>query len=195
MAAPVYLTPSYVTFDMILPLLNQANIKVVYDDTDTSGVYQGTVETIMAGAESNIITTILSNFVALPLATTDGGSFDDLLDNPLWKNTYIQLRTVFIAKSMVDLLLNKMNTEGRLAEAGSKLLDSQYRIVNNFTAVANKVDQAGNLQFKNILVGLEACANASSRIGGKAVSPTGLPTGGDRSYQAINSVPNYRGVK
>ena len=196
MAAPIYLTPSYITLAMIEPLLRQCEIKISTDPLlPNGGVYSGTVETIMAGAESNIITTILANFVELPLVTLNGGNFDSLLDNPLWANTYIQLRTVFIAKSMVDLYINKLSTEGRLASSGEQLLKSQYAIVNNFTAMANKVDQAGNLQYKNIFVGLKPCINASHRIAGIATGGINLPTGADRSSQAINSIPNYRYIK
>jgi hypothetical protein len=192
MVAPIYLEPTYTTYEMIEPLLRQAQIKVVTVPTDYSGIYVKEVETIMAGAESHIITTILANFLELPLVTIDGGDFADLLNNPAWKNTYIELRKVFIARSMVDLYNNKLSTDGRLASSGEILLKSQLSIVNSFTAFANKVDQAGNLQLKNLFVGLKPCANASHRIASKSNQPKGLPTGADRSYQAINSIPNYR---
>lgn len=192
MYAPIYLEPLYTSYEMIKPLLRQAQIKVVDDPDDYSGIYVKEVETIMAGAESHIITTILSNFVELPLVTINGGSFVELLDNPAWQNTYIELRKIFIARSMVDLFNNKISTDGRLASSGELLLKSQLSIVNSFTAFANKVDQAGNLQLKNLLVGLKPCANASHRIASRSNNPRGLPTGADQAYQAINSIPNYR---
>lgn len=194
MPAPQYLSPIYIDYDMISRQLERGQVKVVNDPLETSGIYIGEVETLMANAESYIIQTVLSNYVAIPLQTITGGSFEDLLNTPAWINTYTQIRSTFIAQALSYIYQNYFAIGGE-GSNGEQLIKQQQYIISNFTAMAMRLDQSGNLQYQNIFEGLKPCVNARQRIAKKARIPSGMPTGASRSEQAINSIPDYKYCK
>jgi len=191
MPAPIYQTPRYISYDMIERQLRVSQIKVTTDPLDNTGLLVEQVQDYMAQAETYIIQTILSNYVAIPFKTTTGGDFDSLLDNDEWVDTYTQIRSTFIAQSLAYIYQNYFGEAGE-GTNGDMLIKQQLRIVSNFTAMAMRLDQAGNLQYKNIFNGLAPCANASQRIAKGIRQPNGMFTGQDQSYQAFISIPNYK---
>ena len=191
MPASQYLTPQYINFDMISRQLRVGQVEVVYDEEIDHGIYIGQVNTLMANAETYIIQTVLSNYVATPLITIHNTPFDDLLNYPEYKDTYIQIRSTFVAMALIYIYQDYFSVGGE-GNNGEALIKQQQRIVNNFTAMALRIDQAGNLQFKNIFNGLRPCANASQRIGKVGGSPVGMVSGDSIAGVALGAVPDLR---
>lgn len=190
MTASQYLSPKYINFDMISRQLRVGQVEVVYDEDLSSGIFIGQVETLMANAETYIIQTVLSNYLAIPLTTIHNTSFDDLANYPEYENTYIQIRGTFVAMSLVYIYQDYFSVGGE-GNNGEALIKQQQRIVNNFTTMALRIDQAGNLQFKNIFNGLRACANANQRIAKVGGSPA-MIDGASIAGVALGAVPDLR---
>lgn len=191
MTAPIYLKPTYINYDMIARQLRVGQVNVVFIEEADSGLYIGQVETLMANAESYIIQTILSNYVECPLQTMSGFPFESLLDNPAYANTYIQIRNTFIAQSLIYIFQNYFSFGGE-GNNGEQLIKQQQQIVNNFTTMAMRINQGGDLQYKNIFNGLKPCQNASQRMPSGVRTPTGIIDGRGRADLALNAVPNLR---
>lgn len=191
MAASQYLMPKYINFDMISRQLRVGQVEVVYDEEIDKGIYIEQVNTLMANAESYIINTVLSNYVAVPLVTVYDTPFDDLYNYPEYQETYVQIRATFIAMSLLYIYQEYFSFGGE-GNNGEALIKQQQRIVTNFTNMAMRLDQSGNLQYKNIFNGLRPCANASQRIAKVMGTPAGMKTGTSISDTALESVPDLR---
>lgn len=190
MAAPTYLTPQYITYAMIeSQLLKIIDVQDVADPT-TSGMYIGDVNTYMAEGEAYVIKNILSNYVKVPLETLDGGTFDDLYDNLLWRETYIAIRSLFVTAAYYYIYLNYF-TEGG-TNNGAEIVDQTAKQLNFYTNKLLRLDQAGNPSVKNAFAGLKPALNGSKLLPGPAATPTGIPLGIDQSYAAFNAIPNLR---
>lgn len=188
---PIYLTPQFINYDMIKRYLAVGQVKVVFDEDVDYGIYIGEVNDLMAQAETYIIQTILSNYVQPTLETVTGEAFETLLFEPLYQNTYIQIRNTFIAQALCYIYKNYFAIGGE-GNNGAQLIEQQQQIVNNFGAMAMRIDQSGNLQYKNIFNGLKRCPNGSNRIAKGIRQPKGMFNGSDRANNALETIPNYR---
>lgn len=192
MADLTYIEPIYITYEMIKNQLIQI-IKVNEDPDNLGpngiGMYIGDVKTYMAEGESFILKTILSNYVALPLTALDGGDFNSLLDNPAWRDTYIQVRALFCNAAYYYIYLNYFSEGG--TNNGQALMKTAVAQINYYRNSLLRLDQAGNPTVKNAFVGLKKASNGSRMIPGKSRVPP-IPLGLDQAYAAFNSTPDLR---
>lgn len=188
--APIFITPRYITYEMIARYLAVGQVRVVEDPLDLTGISLAEVNDLMAQAETYIIQTVLSNYVMATLETVKNEPFEALLKYPDYMNTYIQIRNTFIAQALTYIYKSYFAMGGE-GNNGEQLIKQQQQIVNNFTAMAMRLDQAGNLQYKNIFAGLKPCANASQRIA-RGIKIPDMYTGTSIADNSLNSVPDYR---
>lgn len=195
MVAPVYLTPQYITYDMLALLLNKTGVLVTDDPgMDVAGIYIGQVNDLMAKGESWVIKTILSNYVQIPLTTIINTGFDDLYNNPdlspKYMDTYDSIRDMFISSAMWQIYKTYFSFGGN--NNGNDLIRQYANKISVYTATYGRLDQAGNPLVKNAFAGLLRATNGSHRIGSLGKTACGIPTGADQAWADFNAQPNLR---
>lgn len=203
MIQPVYLTPQYINYAMIRATLTNNNtgnnttglIIVKEFDDDSPGMFIGQVNDYMAQGESYIIQTVLSNYVEIPLITIKNGDFASMVDNPQWLQlTYTPLINLFKSSALIQIYMNYWGTGGESSN-GAELISQMKKQINFYTGMLLRLDQSGNMMYKNSFVGLKPCINANNQIGRQARVANGIPTGQDTASQVFRAIPQYRWVK
>jgi hypothetical protein len=192
MAAPLYLTPQYITYDMVQVFL--APIINVTDDLtdDQSGsIYIGAIQTLIAQAETEVINDVLSNYLALPLQGVNGESFDALYDNVETREySYIPIRTMFINCALYFIyrqyLADGANTNGQA------LYDNAKDKYESDRKEYRELNIAKNPRLKNAFRGMKRVDNFSRRIPLAPGAAVGIPDGADQGWAAQNSLLNLR---
>lgn len=189
MPVPQYMTPSYINYDMVSSQIHPLIKVQPVDDPDLPGLYIGLVNDFLAQGESYIIQTVLSNYVEIPLTALDGRGFDSLLDNPKYTQlTYIPIINLFKASGLYQIYLNYFSMGGEGAN-GQELIAQQAKQVNFYTSMLLRIDQSGNLMYKNIFAGLRPCQNASRKIA-KVIGAPNMLNGGVIADIALGSIPD-----
>lgn len=192
MAAPIYLTPQYITYGMVKVFLSPM-IQVTEDPSDdqSGAIFIGAVETLIAQAEMEVVNDILSNYLAVPLQGINGESFDELYDNVEYRQySYIPIRNMFINCALFYIYRQYLsaggNTNGQAlfenAEAKYLADRENYRELNI----------ADNPRLKNAFRGMKRVDNFSRRIPLGSGAPDGMPTGADQAWAANNSILNLK---
>ncbi len=193
MAAPTYLEPEYITYEMVEPFI-KSMIRVTTDpleDTSSGAFYVGAIKTLIAEAEIEVIMDVLSNYLAVPLQGLNNETFDELYDNPITRQySYIPIRNMFINCSIWFIYKQYFSDGGNTN--GQALTDNAYQKYKIDRDAYIKLDIALNPRLKNAFRGMKRVDNASDRIPKGCSSPTGIPTGIDRSWAAQNAILNLR---
>lgn len=184
-----YAKPSYITYEMVAAQLSPL-IKVKFvEDEEIPGIYIGLVNDFLAQGESYIIQTVLSNYVEIPLTTTDGCDFKNLITHPkYYQLTYIPIINLFKASGLYQIYLNYFAMGGEGAN-GQELIAQQAKQVNFYTSMLLRLDQSGNLMYKNSFAGLRPCANASRKIA-KVIGAPKMISGSRIADFALGSIPD-----
>ena len=192
MPAPTYLSPQYITYAMISTELNNViKVDLINDPPIApNNMSVNQVNDYIARGESDIIQTFLANYIQIPLTTTLGGTWDTLLNNPLWYNTYASLKSLFVNSALSLIYRNYFATSGE-GNNGANIIKNIEAQINRQSNSLLRVDQAGNPLLKNCFIGLRLCDNFTQRISKGTRIPL-IPTGEDQGQMAISSVPNYR---
>lgn len=188
---PQYLTPTYISFDMIQVQLSKT-IDIIYDGdtTNGSGMTVEQIEDYMAKGEAFIIQKFLQNYYDIPLVTTLNGDYTTLQDNPQWyQATYVPLRALFLNSAYYQIYLNYFSAGG--SQNGKALIENAVSQLNYYANQYFRIDQAGNPLLVNVFPGLKLCANAKQRIAKYARIPC-IPSGFDQGFMGIGSIPNFR---
>lgn len=193
MSQPAYQKPKYITYEMIERQLRVGAVKVVDDELANEGLYIGQVEDYMAQGESFILQTVLSNYVHLPLTTINGGTFADLQNNPEWEQlTYTPLVNLFKASALYQIYLNYYAVGGE-GNNGEALIINQSKQVSFYTSMLLRLDQNGNMMYKNAFIGLKLRDNGNPKMPRRSRGAAGsMFDGQDQAYAAFNAIPNYR---
>ncbi len=193
MVAPVYLSPQYITYEMIERLLRTTSV-LVTDDLLGTGIYIGEVNTLMAQGEAWVIKTILANYVEIPLTTIDNTEFNQLYNNATlyakYGDTYATIRDMFISSAMWQIYKVHFSAGGN--NNGNDLIRQYANKISVYTSTYGRLDQAGNPLVKNAFSGLKRATNGSHRIGARGGTACGIPTGADQSWADFNAQPNLR---
>lgn len=184
-----YMKPSYITYEMVASQIHPLIKVQLVDDPELPGMYIGLVNEFLAQGESYIIQTVLSNYVEIPLTTTEGCSFESLITHPKYKQlTYIPIINLFKASGLYQIYLNYFSMGGEGAN-GQELIAQQAKQVNFYTSMLLRLDQSGNLMYKNAFDGLRKCRNASQRIAKKIGAPN-MISGSRIADFALGSIPD-----
>lgn len=195
MAAPIYLTPQYITYEMIENQLAKTSVIVTLDPAlDATGIYIEVVNDLMAKGEAYIIKTVLSNYVQIPLTTINNGPFDDLVNDPVlyaqYGDTYTAIRDIFLASAYWQIYKAYFSESG--TNNGNNLIKHYADKISIYTNTYQRLDQATNPLVKNAFAGLKIALNGSQRIAKMSRYPTGIPLGEDQAIAAFNAIPNLR---
>ncbi len=196
MVAPVYLTPQYITYDMLANQLAKASVIVTNDDTlGATGIYIGVVNDLIAKGEAYIIETILSNYVQIPLTTIKNTPFDDLVNDPVlyaqYGQTYAEIRDLFMSSAYWQIYKSYFGFSGN-DNNGNDIIKQYSNKISIYTNSLLRLDQAGNPLVKNAFAGLKVAINGSQRIAKQARTANGIPQGGDQAWSSFGAVPNLR---
>jgi len=184
-----YMMPSYITYEMVAGQIHPLVKVRLVDDPELPGIYIGLVNDFLAQGESYIIQTVLSNYVEIPLTTIDGCSFQSMINHPKYKQmTYVPIMNLFKASALYQLYLNYF-AMGGVGANGQELIAQQAKQVNFYTSMLLRLDQSGNLMYKNTFEGLRLCKNASQRIAKSRGAPR-MISGSNIANIALNSIPN-----
>lgn len=190
MAAPIYLTPQYITYEMIENQLLKV-IEVTEDpDPDAPGMLKDVAIDLMAKGEAYVIKNILSDYVQIPLETIHNGSFDDLYNDPRYVETYTTIRDMFISSAFWQIYKSYFSEGG--TNNGKNIITQYSNKISIYTNTYQRLDQAVNPRVKNAFVGLKAAINGSQRIARSGRVPNGIPLGRDQAWAAFNANPNLR---
>ena len=191
-----YLQPLYITYTMISGYLAKNGIVVTEDiDPSARGVYKGQILDWMAKGESYIIKTVLSNYVNVPLQSVNysgdptGSDFETLYGDSRYRDTYIQIRDLFISSALWQIYKRYYASGG--TSNGVQLVRSQANIITAYVNSLQRLDQAGNVNVKNAFIGLKPAINSSKRMPYGA-SATDIESGDDQVWSAFTSMTNYR---
>lgn len=184
-----YATPQYITYEMIAAQINPL-IKVKFvEDENIPGVYIGLINDFLAQGESYIIQTVLSNYVEIPLTAINGCDFKSLItDQKYYQLTYIPIINLFKASGLYQIYLNYFAMGGEGAN-GQELIAQQAKQVNFYTSMLLRLDQSGNLMYKNSFAGLRPCKNASRKIA-KVIGAPKMINGSRIADYALGAVPD-----
>jgi hypothetical protein len=191
MAAPTYLTPSYISYDMIKGLLSGVKVSAtpILDPAVGGGIYAGDIDTLIADAEADVITNILSNYLALPLQGENGETFDALYNNLSTRAlSYIPIRALFTNCAIYFIYRTYFAYGGNTN--GQALTENALAKYNADKVAYSKLDNVTNPALKNVFKGMKLVDNFSSRIPHGCIVPD-IPGGDPQSSLAINSTPDF----
>lgn len=188
MPAPLYLTPEYITYEMVEIMLRPMDITITTNEFDTNGIYRGVIENLIALSEQQVCTDILSNFIKLPLENIRGGDFASLYDIPEYRNTYLNIRNMLVQFSLWNILNQYYSVSG--TGNGQQLIDNAIKSYNYYKNMYQKLNQAGNLATVNAFTGLVLANNAQNRQPHAGIVPD-IFSGEVQSDMAIRSLPDF----
>ncbi len=194
--APIYLTPVYISLDMLVNQLGKSGLFITQDPTPgVQGLYVGVANDLIAKGESYVIKTILSNFVNIPLQSIyyvgppTGTDFNILAGDPQYGDTYTEIRDLMINSAFWQIYKSYYGDSG--TGNGADIVRQYANKVSAYTNTLQRLDQAGNPLVKNAFNGLKLAPNGSQRVAKQARVPC-IPQGQDQSFAALNATPNLR---
>lgn len=190
MPAPTYMTPQYISIDMVTSNLSPM-VRITDVEDDKSGsIYVGVVNNLITMAEAEVINDVLSNYLALPLQGINGESFADLYDMPeVREYSYTPIRAMFVNCSLF-FIYRQYLADGGNTNAQS-LFEAAENRYNRDKTIYQELDIAKNPRLKNAFRGMKRVDNYSQRIPSGCTTPD-IYDGENQSWAAENSVLNLR---
>lgn len=191
MAGPTYLVPDYISYPMVQSYMGTIRVSnTPVDPTTGGGIYIEDINTQLAMAEAEVCSTILSNYLFIPLEGVNGEDFNTLATVPGVKElSYIPIRNLMISCALWYICKAYYATSGNAN--GQTLTQNALDKYNADKVAFEKLDNVTNSKLKNIFFGMKLAVNYSSRESAGGYIPD-LPQGEDQIWQAVNSVPNMR---
>ena len=194
--ALTYLTPVYITLDMMVNQLAKNSITINTDPTlNAPGIYIKVANDLLAKGEAYVIKTILSNYVKIPLQSiyytgpANGSDFDVLATDPQYSSTYAEIRDLFINSAFWQIYKSYYGNSG--GANGNDIIRQYANKVSSYLNTLQRLDQSGNPMVKNAFSGLKLAWNGSQRVPKGARVPN-IPQGLDQSWAAFNAINNQR---
>lgn len=189
MAAPTYLVPQYITYDMVKGYLSTITVYTDPLAPAGSGMYIEDLNTQLANAEVDVFTNILSNYLFNPLQATDGTPFNSLATyGGNAQNAYITIRRLFINCGLYFIFKTQFASGGNAN--GQTLTQNALDQYNADKVAYSKLDNVTNPQWKNLFAGMKLVANYSPKIPGPIRVPY-IPTGEPQVERAISAIPDF----